>query len=82
MKRTLKISLAALLVYSLLPFAIYNVYASTPELACGNFHTVGLKTDGTVVAVGPNSMGQCDVGGWTNIQQVAASYNQKLCLMN
>jgi len=27
-------------------------------------HTVGLKPDGTVVAMGDNSSGQCDVSGW------------------
>ena len=36
-------------------------------------YTVGLKSDGTVVAVGDNYKGQCDVGGWTEIMQVAAS---------
>ena len=35
-------------------------------------HTVGLKSDGTVVAVGDNENGQCDVSGWTDIIQVAA----------
>jgi len=33
---------------------------------------VGLKSDGTVVAVGDNDYRQCNVGGWTNITQVAA----------
>jgi len=31
------------------------------------FHTVGLKTDGTVVAVGKNTDGQCNVSGWRDI---------------
>ena len=44
----------------------------TPMVATGWLHTVGLKSDGTVVAVGENYYGQCNVGGWTNIQQVAA----------
>jgi alpha-tubulin suppressor-like RCC1 family protein len=35
-------------------------------------YTLGLKSDGTVVAVGDNSEGQCSVGGWMNITQVAA----------
>jgi alpha-tubulin suppressor-like RCC1 family protein len=39
--------------------------------ACGD-HTVGLKNDGTVVAVGYNGWRQCEVGGWTDIIQVAA----------
>lgn len=30
-------------------------------------HTVGLKTDGTVVAVGSNSSGQCDTSEWRDI---------------
>ena len=33
---------------------------------------MGLKSDGTVVAVGPNYHGQLDVGSWTDIVQVAA----------
>jgi hypothetical protein len=46
-----------------------------PELimvAAGAMHTVGLKSDGTVVAVGDNEYGQCDVGNWTGITQTAA----------
>jgi len=43
-------------------------------VAAGWYHTVGLKADGTVVAVGDNDDGQCDVPGWTNIIQVAASW--------
>ncbi len=31
-------------------------------IACGYNHTVTLKSDGTVVAVGNNDDGQCDVG--------------------
>jgi len=45
----------------------------TPMVAAGSYHTVGLKSDGTVVAVGDNDIGQCDVGGWTDITHVAAS---------
>ena len=30
----------------------------------GSRHTVGLKSDGTVVACGYNKNGQCDVSGW------------------
>lgn len=35
-------------------------------------HTVGLKTDGHVIAVGGNQYGQCDVGGWIDIVEVSA----------
>jgi hypothetical protein len=43
-----------------------------PMVAGGGFHTVGLKTDGTVLAAGYHEYGQSDVGGWTDIIQVAA----------
>ena len=43
-----------------------------PMVAAGLEHTVGLRSDGTVVAVGGNSNGQCDVQSWTGIVQVAA----------
>jgi len=45
-----------------------------PMVAADYYHTVGLKADGTVVAVGQNSEGQCNVTGWTNIVQVTAGY--------
>jgi uncharacterized repeat protein (TIGR02543 family) len=41
-------------------------------VTAGDYHTVGLKTNGTLVAAGDNSYGQCNVLGWTNITQVAA----------
>ena len=44
----------------------------TPMVAAGAFYTVGLEADGTVVAVGWNYHGQCDVSGWTDVAQVAA----------
>ena len=33
-------------------------------VSAGGCHTVGLRWDGTVVAVGSNGNGQCKVGGW------------------
>jgi alpha-tubulin suppressor-like RCC1 family protein len=51
-------------------------FGRTLMVAAGYHHTVGLKTDGTVVAVGGSSSGQCDVGGWTHIVQIAAGEDQ------
>ena len=45
---------------------------SIARVAAGYRHTVGLKQDGTVLATGDNSRGQCDVSNWTDIIQVAA----------
>ena len=36
-------------------------------IAAGRRHTVGLKSDKTVTAVGDNEYGQCDVSGWRSI---------------
>jgi alpha-tubulin suppressor-like RCC1 family protein len=44
-------------------------------IAAGAAHTVGLKRDGTVVAVGHNSDGKCEVGSWRDITAVAASHH-------
>ena len=41
-------------------------------VSAGFFHTVGLKADGTFVAVGDNGYGLCDVDGWTDIVAVSA----------
>ena len=40
-------------------------------IACGGNHTVGLRADGTVVAVGKNGSGQCNVEKWRNITAIA-----------
>lgn len=37
-------------------------------------HTVGLKADGTVIAVGDNGYRQCDVDEWSDIVAVSASF--------
>jgi len=41
------------------------------SVAASPYHTVGLKSDGTVVAAGLNLYGQCDVSDWKNIIAVA-----------
>ena len=46
--------------------------AQRATISARDMHTVGLKTDGTVVAVGNNKYGQCDVGDWTDIVSVSA----------
>jgi hypothetical protein len=53
-------------------YEITAVFAPRFMTSAGGYHTVGLRSDGTVVAVGYSSNGQCNVGGWTDIIQVAA----------
>ena len=42
------------------------------KVSDGIFHTVGLKADGTVMAVGDNDYGQCNVSSWRDIVAVSA----------
>jgi alpha-tubulin suppressor-like RCC1 family protein len=35
-----------------------------PKVNANGGHTVGLKSDGTVIAAGHNEFGQCNVSGW------------------
>lgn len=42
------------------------------EKCKGKGHTVGLKSDGTVVAIGDNSYGQCNVSDWRDIVEIDA----------
>jgi len=51
-----------------------NVYSwsNIQQISAGAFHTVGLKYDGTVVAVGHNEYGQCNVESWNNIAKISS----------
>lgn len=46
----------------------------------GESHTVGLNSDGTVIAIGKNNNGQCDVSDWTNIIAVSADASHTIGL--
>ena len=55
-------------------FGQYNTsgWTDLTQLALGQFHTAGLRSDGTVYATGRNDNGQCDVEDWTDIVWIAA----------
>ena len=53
-------------------FALWGEITPRETVSAGYSHTVGLKADGTVVAVGDNDNGQCDVDSWTDIVAVSA----------
>ena len=61
-------------------YSIMANFVANFMVDAGDVHTVGLKSDGTVVAVGVNVYGQCNVGGWTNITQVSAGYGHTVGL--
>jgi len=48
-----------------------GIWRDIIAIAAGGFHTVGLKTDGMVVAVGKNEDSQCNTGSWRDIIAIA-----------
>ena len=44
-----------------------NKYFGAQTIAMGNGHAAAVKTDGTVVTVGENRYGQCDVSEWRDM---------------
>ncbi|MDD6799145.1 MAG: hypothetical protein PUE85_01795 [Firmicutes bacterium] len=47
-------------------------FTNISSIDTSEFHTVGLKKDGTVVASGNNTYRQCATSGWSNIVAIAA----------
>ena len=54
---------------------LWDSIAVRETISAGYFHTVGLKSDGTVVAVSSNSSGRSDVSGWRDIVAISAGEN-------
>ena len=54
-------------------FALWDTIAERETLSAGLWHTVALKADGTVTAVGNNKHGQCEVFTWDWRDTVAVS---------
>ncbi|MDO9397940.1 MAG: hypothetical protein Q7T71_15445, partial [Herbiconiux sp.] len=50
------------------------------QLGAGSHHSLALTADGTVLATGDNSHGQCDVDGWEDIVSIAAGSTHSLGL--
>jgi len=74
--------------YGLTPDPVWAAYGEidwpstecVPMVATGGGHTVGLRSDGTVVATGDNGYGQLNLGNWTDIRQVTAGYQHTVGL--
>lgn len=54
---------------------IWSGIVERKTIAVGTFHTVGLKSNGTVVAIGRNEFGECDIDDWQNIIDVNAGFD-------
>ena len=54
--------------------------AQRASASAGSCHTVGLKANSTVVAVGANNNGECDVTDWTDIVAISAGLNHTVGL--
>ena len=59
---------------------IWSTVTQRETISAGWSHTVCLKADGTVVAVGDNEDGQCDVSGWKDIVAISAGHRHTVGL--
>ena len=59
---------------------IWNDIAVRNTISAGGWHTVVLKKDGTVVAVGDNDYDQCNVSRWTDIVAISAGFHHTVGL--
>ena len=60
--------------------ALWDKITVRETVSAGGCHTVGLKDDGTVVAVGDNENGRCDVSDWKDIVAISAGYSHTVGL--
>ena len=51
---------------------LWNTIDHMTTISAGSYHTVGLKPDGSVVAVGDNDNGRCDVSSWRDCVTISA----------
>jgi Regulator of chromosome condensation (RCC1) repeat len=50
-------------------------------ITSGDWHTVGVRADGTAIATGNNRRGQCEVGDWRGLTTVVAGYLEDVPLV-
>ena len=54
-------------------FDLWAQITDRETVSAGSRHTVGLRSNGSVIAVGDNSNGQCNVQDWTDIVAVSVA---------
>ena len=47
-----------------------GAWSEMVALGCGDWHSVGIRSDGRALAVGNNRWGQCKVSGWQGVANV------------
>lgn len=50
------------------------------SIAAGGASSLGLRSDGTVIAVGNNSNGQCDLDTWSDVVFIGARGGNSYCI--
>ncbi len=55
-------------------------FDKTTSISTWNNHTLGIKSDGTVIAAGSNENGRSDVGGYKDVVEVSAGYHHTVIL--
>jgi alpha-tubulin suppressor-like RCC1 family protein len=60
-----------------MPIALGDIscWQDIVAVSAGENHLVGLKENGTVIAVGDNEYGQCDTGDWEDVVAISAGSN-------
>ena len=61
-------------------FSAWGEITERQTISTGYYFTVAVKNDGTVVAVGDNEHGQCDISDWTDIVAIACGYDHTIGL--
>ena len=60
--------------------ALWEEIAVRNTISAGSSHTIGLKADGAVVAVGHKNANHCNVSNWTDIVAISAGSNHTVGL--
>ncbi len=53
-------------------FSLWDNIVEHKTIAVGDPFSLGIRTDGSVAAIGGNNYGQCNVGNWTDVISISA----------
>lgn len=63
-------------------FSVVKEWTDIVAIDAGDYHLVGLKSDGTVVAAGKDSNKAIQVNGWRNVSKIFAKRNTTVAIKN